>query len=136
MDNDLPDLYSSNTDGDNGVDRKPQLLSGVMDALKNGVSADVGNAQFKLTRKNAQAMMQIGGAMLEMTVNGHMEARAKAHMPLMGGNVEVEANRDAEGRQSFGAHSSTPAFGGNLDVNANVDADGNRRVGIQFGKTF
>ena len=106
------------------------------DVLKEGASTRVGDTQLDLNRKGATILSDIGDVAVEMAVNRHLEAKAKARIPTMGGNTEIEVNRNAEGKHSFGVQSHIPLFGGNLEAQANRDVDGNRSVGIQFKKDF
>lgn len=135
MEKDLPDLYSNHSNGDSKDKRKP-LIMGVVDAINDGGSIKSGNTEFSLNRKRAAILTDIGDTMVEMAVDRHLDARLKARVPVMGGDVEVEANRDADGKRRFGFKSRHKAFGGNLDVDADRDADGNNRVGIRFSKQF
>lgn len=135
MDKDLPDLYTGHTDGNTDKGRK-SLLMRSMDELNDGVSKEVGDTKFNLNRKGATILSQVGDVAVEMAVNRHLEAKAKARIPMMGGNTEFEVNRNAEGKHSFGMQSRIPLLGGNLEAQANRDVDGNRSVGIQLRKEF
>jgi hypothetical protein len=135
VDKDLPDLYTGHTDGDAEKGRKPFLMK-AYEAVSEGSSKNIGDTEFKLNLKRAAILTHVGDAVVEMAINRNMEARAKARMPLLGGDVEVEANRDSDGRHRFSAKSRTPVFGGNLEVGADRNEDGNNSVNLRFSKQF
>jgi hypothetical protein len=97
----LPDLYTGHTEDDPDKIRKPLIMK-FMEALKDGGGTEIGDTEFKINLKKAQIVKHLGDAMIDMTLNRHLDARAKAHIPLFGGNLDLEANRDAEGKHRFG----------------------------------